>query len=238
MGRKLLRAESYRASGRGEDRRLPAYRAGALQHCGRSGPISRGAKGDRGRIDGKQDFDGLRVRGFQLCNFSAGHGTCYVARLPSTEVQGYYRDAPTRSCAHGEFPLGTVNTASTCALVLIPRFEPPKFHYLISLSHQHHINHIDEEPVLDHAGHIAEGLCQCVWVGNLAEMTIQNVVSLVGDEGVFVDILAQSDRSAERGNLVCDQRLRERNHLNWHWKSSQHLNLLAGIRNNHDLFGC
>src|SRR5439155_9123142 len=134
----------------------------------------------------------------------------------------------------GAISLGTMNAASTCALVLIPGFEPPKFHYLISLSHQHHINHIDEEPVLDHAGHIAEGACQCGWVGNLAEMTIQNVVPLVGDERVFVDILAQSDRSAERGNLVRDQRLRERNHLNWHWKFSQQPDLLGGIRNNHD----
>ena len=79
--------------------------------------------------------------------------------------------------AHGEFPLGTLNDTSTCAPVSIPRFEPPKFHYLISLSHQHHINHIDEEPVLDHAGHIAEGVCQCGWVGNLAETTIQDARS-------------------------------------------------------------
>src|SRR5579872_1516683 len=106
---------------------------------------------------------------------------------------------------------------------------PPQFFDPSVLRHQHHAGHPDKQSVLDDSRHIAKLARESRRIGNLAELAIQNVMPFIRNKYLAVGCVTSFHAGSERGNLLCDQRLREWNDLNRQRKAPEHWHLLARV---------
>ena len=95
---------------------------------------------------------------------------------------------------------------------------------------------IDEEAVFDDARDVAEFAREGGWIGDAAEVAVEDVMALVGDEGLSV-FLAEDDGGAELFDFAADERESERDDFDGDREIAEHGDLFAGVGDDDELLG-
>jgi hypothetical protein len=103
-----------------------------------------------------------------------------------------------------------------------------KFGDFVAVGDEDYAGAVDEEAVFDDAGNVAEFARECWWIGDAAEIAVEDVMPLVGDEGLSV-FLADGYRGTELLDLAADERKREGYDFDGNGETPEHRDLLAGV---------
>src|SRR5579863_3568027 len=104
-----------------------------------------------------------------------------------------------------------------------------------ALPNQDDVGQIDKEAMLNEARHSNELIGKLSRIGNPSKTAVEDVVAFIGEKGTPGPASAQPHRRAHPSDAPRQQRLGKTDHFHGEGKSAEGLDLLRGVRDDHNL---